>query len=164
MNVDLQCDNFLTDNRHVYAIKANRKKIAIIRIRATNRDTSAVRLLLGSSKLIADGMTYDVEHPAKIIRKLGEFTWDFLLYSIIDFHPITAIIDSSLFLTGPFYNRRLKRQLATLSNGELSLSAGESKSALLAFRCPATNLERLRVPAVAAGGVESPLECVFSSE
>ena len=163
MNVEVQCDNFLSDNRHLYAMKANRKKIAIIRIRATNRDTSGVRLLLGSSKLIADGKSYDVEDPAKFIRKLGEFTWDFLLYAIIDFHPIMTIIDTSLFLTGPIYNRRLKRQLAALSNGELLLSSGESKTALLAFRSPSKNHERLRLSAVAAGGMELPLECDFGS-
>jgi hypothetical protein len=163
MNVEVRCDNFLSDNRHVYAIKANRKKIAIIHIQVTNRDTSGVQLLLGSSKLFADGEAHDAEDPEKIVCKLSEFTWDFLLYSIVDFHPVTAIIDMSLLLTGPIYNRRLKRQLALLSNEDLSLSAGESKSALLAFRCPSQNFERLQLRAVAIGGVEALLACDLGS-
>ena len=158
MNVDIQCVNHLTDNDYVYAMKAKRKKIAIIGVRAMNRDTSPMRLLLGSSKLIADGRSYDAEDPAAIRRKLGEFTWDFLLYSLIDFHPISAIVDMSMMLTGPIYNRRLKRQLALLSNTELSLSTGESKSALLAFRGPSKHLDSLRLRGVDADGGESMLE------
>jgi hypothetical protein len=152
MPLDIRCDNFLTGNHHVYAIKASRKKIAILRIQAANGDSSSVRLLLGGSRLTAEGKTYNVEDPVRTIRRFSEFTWDFLLYSIIDFHPVLALIDASLFLTGPVYNRRLKRQLALLSNSEMCLAPGESKTALLAFRGVRPNTEHLLVPAAAADG------------
>ncbi len=163
MQIDIRCDNFLANNRHAYALKATRKKITVVRLRAKNEGDSAVRLHLGSSKLTVGGQTYVVEDPGKIIRQLGEFTWDFLLYSIIDFHPISAIIDASIFLTGPLYNRRLQRQLGLLSNGEMCLSAGESKTCLLAFQCAPKNLERLSLLVATSKDGEQQFECGFES-
>jgi hypothetical protein len=66
-----------------------------------------------------------------------------LLFAIIDFHSIVALAEALMFLGGPLYNRRLRRKLALLSDGELLLSPGESKAALLAFRGVRKDLERL---------------------
>jgi hypothetical protein len=48
MTVDVACSDFLEGNERVYARKARRKKIAIVRIEATNRGAGAARLRLGS--------------------------------------------------------------------------------------------------------------------
>ncbi|MGE3818313.1 MAG: hypothetical protein AB7I30_02670 [Isosphaeraceae bacterium] len=163
MELEIKSDDFLTDNAHVYAIKAKRKKIAILKITATNRTPTGVLLILGSSKLTAHGKTYNVEQPEAVIRRLGEFTWDFLLYSIIDFHPVTTVIDATLFLTGPIYNRRLRRQLALLSAGDLQVPSGECRSALIAFRCVSKKLERLSVPVRNANGGDTLVDYDFKS-
>lgn len=163
MKLEIKSDDFLTDNAHVYAIKARRKKIAILKITASNRTAIDVRLLLGSSKLTVRGKTYDVEQPEAVIRSLGEFTWDFLLYSIIDFHPVTMVIDAALFLTGPIYNRRLRQQLSLLSAHELDVPSGECRSALVAFRCRTKDFEGLTVPVRDANGTDTLANCEFNS-
>ena len=109
MKLDVRWDNFLKDNHHWYAIKATKKRIALIRIEVTNRESSDVQIVLGASKLTAGGNSYDAERPTVVIRKLSEFTWDFLLFSITDlFHPVTALMEGLVFLTGPLYNRRFE--------------------------------------------------------
>ena len=143
MAVDIKCSDFLTGNDHVYARKARRKKIALVRVDVTNGEAEPVVVQLGSSALIAAGSKYHPKEPAVIIRKLGEFTWDFLLYAIIDFHPVTAALDMAVFLTGPLYKRRLKRQLMGLTNGELLVNPDESKTAVVAFRGVAQKPEKL---------------------
>ena len=74
--LDVKCVNFLKDNPRVYALKAARKKIALIGLDATNRHSSDVRLVLGSAQLIAAGKSFPVERRAVILRKLSPFTWD----------------------------------------------------------------------------------------
>jgi hypothetical protein len=127
----------------MYAAKARRKKIALVRIDVTNGDAIPVVARVGLSSLIAAGTTYYPEEPAEIVRKLGEFTWDFLLYSLIDFHPVTAVLDMAVFLSGPLYKRRLKRQLKSLSNEDLLVPPGESKTAIVAFRGVAQKPDKL---------------------
>jgi hypothetical protein len=141
--VEVKCSDFLNGNDHLYARKARRKKIALILIVASNRGSSAARLMLGTSRLTSGGRVLGVEAPATTIRRLSEFTWEFLLYSVIDFQPITAMVDVLVLLSGPLYNRRLRRQLALLADSDLELLPGESKSALIAFRGITKDLERI---------------------
>ncbi len=162
MTLGVKCDNVLRDNSHLYAIKARKKKIALVRIEVTNTQSSDVQVVLGSAKLTSAGKTIGAENPAVILRKLSEFTWDFFLYPIIDFHPITAVIEACVFLTGPLYNRRLRRQLALLTDGEMSLRPGESKTALIAFRGVSNDLERLTI-LFRCGHEEQELQCAFNS-
>jgi hypothetical protein len=155
----VRCEDFLKDNRRVYARKAVRKKIAIVSVEATNLHTADLTLRLGSTELIAGGTSYRAESPAVIVRKLSEFTWDFLFYSIIDFHPINALIDAFFFLTGPLYNRRLRRQLKLLSDGELILKPGECKKALIAFRGVAGRADVVWLSIYRADGNKQQLQC-----
>ena len=145
MTLGVKCDDLLKDNNHWYALKARRKKIALLRVEVTNTQASDALVRFGSTKLIAGGKTFGTESPAVVLRKFSEFTWDFLIYALLDFHPVMAILDVSLLLFGPLYNRRLKRQLALLTDADLSLRPGESKSAIVAFRGVAKELERLTV-------------------
>jgi hypothetical protein len=162
MMLDIACTDFLAGNQHIYAKNARRKEIAIIRVEANNRQTSPARLNLGAAQLFGGGRNWTVENPTILIRKLSEFTWDFLLYSILDFHPITAALETLVFLTGPLYNRRLRRQLRLLSNADLMLGAGETKVALLGFRAVSQIPDRLTMP-VFSDNVEQQLECCFRS-
>ena len=146
MTIQVTCDDFLKENQRWYAIKARRKKIAIVRIEVTNGGQSDVRLDLGSSRLTAGGKEFTPEKPEVVIRKLSEFTWDFLVFAITDLLSFVALMEFFVFLCGPLYNRRLKRQLASLSVGEVSLSPGESKTLLIAFRGVKRELERLTLP------------------
>jgi hypothetical protein len=133
-DLDLNCADFLKDNRHLYAHKARRKKIALIRVDAANRGSSQVRIELGAATLVVEGRGHTVESPRVIIRKFSEFTWDFVAYSILDFHPVLVFIDAFFFLTGPLYNRRLKKQLRLLSDSDMVLAASDSREAILGFR------------------------------
>jgi hypothetical protein len=162
MTVDVTCSDFLHGNERVYARKARRKKIAIVRVEATNRGAVAARLRLGSSTLVAGGTSHAVEDPATIIRKLREFTWDFLAYSIIDFHPVTAALDGVLFVSGPIYNRLLRRRLAKLTNADLVLAPGKSEIALVAFRGVRGAPEVLKTT-LRAGDEEIVLQCAVSA-
>ena len=112
--------------------------------------------------MIAGGKTFAAESPAVVLRKLSEFTWDFLLYPLLGFHPITAIFEMGVFLTGPLYNRRLRRQLALLTDADLSLRPGESKTAIVAFRGVPKGLERLTI-IFRDGATEQELQWVFPS-
>ena len=145
ITLSVKCDDLLKDNSHWYALKARRKKIALIRVAVTNTHASDVLVRFGSTKLIAGGKTFGTESPAVVLRKFSEFTWDFLVYVLLDFHPVMAIFDVSLLLFGPLYNRRLKRQLALLTDADMSLRPGESKTAIVAFRGIAKELERLTI-------------------
>jgi hypothetical protein len=160
----VKCSDFLKDNHHVYALKAARKKIALISLEAASRHSAELRLMLGASRLIADGKSYIAERPAVILRKFSEFTWDFPLYTIIDFHPVTAAIETFLFLTGPIYNWRLRRQLKLLSDGELLLGPGERKRVLIGFRGVSKRPEQLIVAFRFGDGQEHQLECNIGSE
>ena len=124
MTLGVKCHDALKDNGHWYAIKARRKKIALIRIEVSNPQSAEVQVRLGSTKLTAGGKMFATESPAVILRKLSEFTWDFLLYSLLDFHPVTAVIEVCVWLTGPLYNRRLRRQLALLFRSGHVAAAG----------------------------------------
>jgi len=145
MTLGVKCDDVLKDNGHWYAIKARKKKLALVRIEVTNSQSEDVQIQLGKTKLTAAGKTFAAESPAVILRKLSEFTWDFLLYPLLDFHPVTAAIEVCVLLTGPLYNRRLRRQLALLTDADLSLRPGESKTAVVAFQGAAQELERLTI-------------------
>jgi hypothetical protein len=143
--LDVKCEDFLRDNRRIYARKAKRKKISIISLEATNQHTTELRVLFGESKLLSGAKTYSPENSAVVFRKLSEFTWDFLIYSIIDFHPVAAVFEAFIFLTGPLLNWRLKRQLKLLSDGELPLRPGERKRVLLAFPGVTQKLDELHL-------------------
>jgi hypothetical protein len=132
--LEIKCDDFLRDNPHLYVHKAKRKKIALIRIEAANRHSSEIRIDLRATTLFAGEQSHSVERPDSLIRNLSEFTWDFVLYTILDFHPVLAAVDLFVFLTGPLYNRRLRKQLHLLSDGEMLLRPGECKQAILGFR------------------------------
>ncbi len=146
----------------MYAIKARRKKIVIVRVEVTNPLPTDVQVRLGSTKLTAAGKTFAAESPAVILRKLSEFTWDFFLYPLLEFSPITAAIEICVALTGPLYNRRLRRQLALLTDADLSLRPGESKTAIVAFRGAAQELERLTI-LFRCGAGEEELHVAFKS-
>lgn len=159
--LDLKCEDFLKDNHHLYAVKARRKKIALITVEATNRTSTDVRLMFGDSKLMAGEQSHSVETPAIINRKLSEFTWDFAFYAILDFQPLLAAIDGFFFLTGPLYNRRLKRQLRSLSDGDTILKPGESKKAILGFRNVSKVADRLQLGYRCGESQEQQVECVL---
>ena len=156
--VAVKCEDFLRDNPHLYAHKAKRKKIALISVEAGNRDSTEIRIGLGTAKLRIGEQGYAVESPGLIIRKFSDFTWDFLVYSILVFQPVLVVVDAFFFLTGPLYNRRLRKQLHLLSDGEMVLRPGESMKAILGFRgvskaptqlhllCRGNSGERLEIP------------------
>lgn len=146
-SVDVVCEDFLKDNSHFYATKATRKKIALIRVELTNRLPSDVQAMFSASSLTAGGKSHAIEQPAVVIRKLSEFTWDFLLFAITDvFNPVVAIIESFVFLGGPLYNRRLRRKLKHLSDEDVHIPPGKSVEALLAYRGVRNGLEELTIP------------------
>ncbi len=135
LSLEVVCEDHLKDNRHLYAHKARRKKIALIAVEAVCGCTSgAVTIDLGAGELISDKKRYAVEPPKRIIRRFTEFTWDFLLFLVVDFQPMVCLIDFLCLLVGPLYNRRLRRQLRLLADGEMTLRAGERKKAILGFR------------------------------
>ncbi len=162
LTLGINCDDVLKDNGDMYASKARRKKIALIRVEVTNPLSAEVQVRLGSTKLTAAGKTFAAESPAVVLRKLSEFTWDFFFYSLLDFHPITAAIDVCVGLTGPLYNRHLRRQLALLTDADLSLRPGESKTAVVAFRGVPNELERLTI-VFRRGETEEELQWTFGS-
>ena len=131
--LNVACSDFLKDNRHVYARKARRKKIALIKVEAANNQREDVQLRLQEFRLIAGAQDHKVESPAVILGKFSEFTWDFIVYAILDFQPWLIAVDAFFFLSGPIYNRRLKMQLKLLSDGTTLLKAGESKEIVLGF-------------------------------
>jgi hypothetical protein len=145
VELDVKCEDFLKDNQHLYAFKARRKKIALIKVDIANKHSAEVRILLGDSKLIAGEQSYNVETPATIIRKFSEFTWDFLLYMILVFEPVLLAADIFFFLSGPLYNRRLKKQLHSLTDSEMLLKPGECKQALLGFRGVSKGTDQLQL-------------------
>jgi hypothetical protein len=159
--LDVTCQDLLKENRRVYALKARRKKISLVCVEATNQDIEELRLLLGSSQLISAGKCYHAESPDVVFRKLSEFTWDFLLYTIIDFHPVSAAIEAFFFLTGSLYNWRLRRQLKLLSNVELLLKPGECKKALLGFRVGSQKLDELQVACCCPDGEQFQVRCAI---
>ena len=162
LTLGIQCDDVLKDNGCLYAIKARRKKIALVRVEVTNPLPTDVHVRLGLSKLTAAGKTFAAESPAVIVRKLSEFTWDFFLYPLLEFSPITAAFEICVALTGPLYNRRLRRQLALLSDADMTLRPGESKTAMVAFRGAAKQLERLTI-VIRCGDAEEEMLCAFNS-
>ena len=98
-----------------------------------NRDSTEIRIELGTAKLRVGEQGYAVESPGLIIRKFSEFTWDFLVYSILVFQPVLVVVDAFFFLSGPLYNRRLRKQLHLLSDSEMVLGRGDCKKAILGF-------------------------------
>ncbi|MCH8218962.1 MAG: hypothetical protein IH892_19565 [Planctomycetes bacterium] len=88
------CEDFLRDNRRLYAHKAKRKKIALIAVEAVCMgDSETVTLDLGAAELVTDKKRHGVEPPDRLIRRFSEFTWDFLFFLIVDFHPVLSLID-----------------------------------------------------------------------
>ncbi len=144
-DLELKCVDFLKDNKRLYAHKARRKKISLIQVEVRNNHRSGIRIQLDDSHLISGNQSLRVEKPSLIIRKFSEFTWDFLLWLILDFHPILSAIDLIFLLCGPLYNGRLKRQLRLLTDGELILKSGETKKILLGFRGLTGEPEQLKL-------------------
>jgi hypothetical protein len=132
--LDVTCADSLKDNRRLYAHKARRKKIAMISFEAINPGPTEIRIVLGAATLVADGQRHGVESPAIILRECREFTWDFLVYAILDFHPVLVFVDAAIFLTGPLYNRRLQKQLHLLTASDMIVAPGACRTALLGFR------------------------------
>ncbi len=134
-DLSITAKNFLKHNPRLYAHKARRKKIALISITAQAAShIDELRINLRAAKLVVGSKSYDVEAPKRIIRKFSEFTWDFLIFAILDFHPVLVLVDIFFVLSGPLYNRRLKKQLRLLSDDEMALRPGELKKAILGFR------------------------------
>jgi hypothetical protein len=156
--LEVRCDDFLKDNRHFYVSKARRKKIALISVQVVNKSAARAQLFLDASKLIVDDRTYHLERCETVIRKLSEFTWDFLLYLILDFHPVAAAVDICVFLSGPIYNRRLRKQLGSLCDREIFLMPGESKKVQLGFHARSEGPRQLQLP-YCCGGETRQLQC-----
>ena len=155
----VRCADFLKDNHRAYAHKARRKKIALISVDVTTRHSSDVRLLIGSTELIAGGNSFPAETRAKVLRKLSAFTWDFLFYLVIDFHPVTAAIEAFVFLTGPIYNWRLRRHLSRLTDADVALRPGEAAQFVLGFRGVSSQPERLDLCVCDGSGERRTIAC-----
>jgi hypothetical protein len=161
VELEVKCEDFLRNNPHLYARKAKRKKIALIGVEAANRSSADIRIELGASKLVAGDQSYGVESPDVIIRRFSEFTWDFMVYSILDFHPLLAVVDAAFFLSGPLYNRRLRKQLHLLSAAEMVVRPGESKKAILGFRGLSKTPTQLRLLCRLDAGERLEVACVI---
>jgi hypothetical protein len=162
--LEVKCEDFLKDNPHLYAHKAKRKKIALVSVEAAAQGSSEdVTVALGSARLLAAGGSYGVEKPGRIIRRFSEFTWDFLFYLLIDFHPVLALVDVLFLLTGPLYNRRLKKQLRLLSDGEMVLRPGERKTAILGFERVPSGATQLQLWYRHGNGDPQRIECDVTS-
>ena len=145
--LDVSCRDLLGGNSRLYAHKARRKKIALVGVELTNSGPGPQRVHLGRAMLTAGDREHTVERPGVILRKLGEFTWDFFLFAILDMHPVFIITDLGLFLFGPIYNRRLRRQLRELTDADLVLPAGGVHTVVLGFRgVPAGTPCRVEIP------------------
>ena len=160
--LEIVCEDFLKDNRRLYAHKAKRKKIALIAVEAVCKGGSGtVTIDLGAAELVTDKKRHGVEPPDRLIRRFSEFTWDFLFFLIVDFHPVLSLIDLLCLLGGPLYNRRLRRQLRLLSDGEMTLGAGERKKAILGFRGLRTAPTHLRLSYRCQDGTPERIECAI---
>ena len=158
------CEDFLQDNHRLYAHKAKRKKIALIAIEAASSSASGTLTLdLGAAELISDKKRHGVEPPEYLVRRFTEFTWDFLLFLVVDFHPILSIIDLLGLLGGRFYNRRLRRQLRLLSDGEMTLGTGERKKVVLGFRGVRGSATHLQLPVRYQDGKSEQVTCPIGS-
>lgn len=134
LELEASAADFLDGNRSLYAARARRKKLGLIGFRVLNRTPAEVRIDLGSSRLLCGGQSREVEAPRAVIRSLSEFTWDFLVYLILSFHPLLAAVDLFFFLGGPLYNRSLRRKLRALVDGTIVIAPGEAAEGLLGFR------------------------------
>ena len=157
--LDVRCADFLKDNHRAYVQKARRKKIALISVDVTSRHSSDVRLVFGSTQLIAGGHSFPVETRSKILRKLSAFTWDFLFYLVIDFHPVTAAIEAFFFVTGPIYNWRLRRHLSRLTDADVVLRPGQAGQFVLGFRGVSSQPERLDLYVSDGSGERRTIAC-----
>ena len=145
-DVIARCEDHLRGNPHVYAHKARRKKIALIRVELRNQGSDSVRLDLSNAELEAGARFVSVVSPERILRRFSEFTWDFLLFAVLDFHPILIAADLFFLICGPLYNRRLKRQLSELTNSAIELQPGESRTVLLGFEASGEAPTSLKIP------------------
>lgn len=176
MYLEIVCRDFLKDNNHSYARDAADRRITLVEVRATNQCPFEMRLMLGSSRLTSiedDRQVVTSALGSSVLlqellsgwgwprrRVASEAMWGVLvaanaiifwaahgvepdrwvaLWPFLLFVPL-------LFSLGPLYNYRLRRQLASLSNGDLLLMPGESKTALIAFRDAATLFDHLLIP------------------
>jgi len=162
VDLEVRCEDYLKDNHHFYAFKAKRKKIAVINVEVVNKSAADVQLLLDESTLRVADRICNLELRATIFWKLSEFTWDFLLYLILDFHPLLAAVDMFFLLSGPLQNRMLKKQLHALSDGEMLLKAGESNKVLLGFRGVSKGPRQLQLVYCVARSEKHQLQCDIS--
>lgn len=98
----------------------------------------------------------------RVIRRLSEFTWDFLLYTIIDFHPITAVVEILFLVSGPFYNRRLRKQLRSLTDSDLTLGPNDRTEKVLAFAGVRQPAKSISVPYTVDGADTQKFTCDLS--
>ncbi len=105
VKLNVKSQDHLNGNKSLYAHKARRKKIALIAIEVANGHSEDVRLELGATKLVTGQRSYSAEPPKVIIRKLSEFTWDFLLFAILAFDPVLLehlLVAQAILIEGRF--------------------------------------------------------------
>jgi len=138
---------------------AGTRGIPIIEVTATNRCSFEIQLMLGSAKLTSSGTGYPAESsPIDADTAFRQLSWrlgdwepgDWGWWPALD--PagcLTAVVPSVLLfgLIGWLCDRRRRRDLTSLADGELRLSPGETRSALIAFPAiPRHQLDGLTIP------------------
>ena len=131
--VVLRCSDMLRDARAFHLAKARWKRFALIRCTVDNHGPAALTVHAGGSTLVAGGAEYPTEPRDIVIRKCSEFTWDFLAYLILDFGLVTAVLDIFFLLAGPLTNRRLRKKLAPIAEGDATVAPGGRWEGILAF-------------------------------
>jgi hypothetical protein len=132
--VVLRCADMLRDARALHLAKARWKRYALIRCALENAGPAEVAIHAGRSTLEAGGSEYSTEPRDVVIRRCSEFTWDFLAYLILDFGWITGIFDLLCLATGRLFNRRLRKKLASIADGDAAVAPGGRWEGILAFQ------------------------------
>lgn len=143
--IEVTVSDLLKENSCLYAHKARRKKIALIVVEfSARKDSDTVTVDFGSATFTSGGKDRGVEPPERLLRRFREFTWDFLFFLLLDFNPLLSLIDFMVLLGGPLYNRRLKKQLCLLTDGEMVVRPGTGQKAILGFLAVRTGPAELR--------------------
>jgi hypothetical protein len=132
--VVLRCADMLRDSKALHLAKVKWKRYALIRCLLENTGQSEATIHAGASTLEAGGSEHSPEPRDVVFRKCSEFTWDFLAYLILDFGWVTGVIDLLFLATGPLFNRRLRRKLASIADGDAAVAPGGRWEGILAFR------------------------------